>query len=137
MTYLLQSHTTLRSPSFPYALIILLRAGDWSVVCLAVARLISSLQVQDGPVPTNNFYSNLFLGSTTEGVWCQPYCLRHTKPGEESRSFGVSICQYENRDRVSTQTSNAPISKKRSGVGTGPKRITSQVLLLPAQPRAL
>ncbi|KAF8471085.1 endo-1,3(4)-beta-glucanase [Kalaharituber pfeilii] len=44
------------------------------------------------PIPTNKWYSNLFLGGQTDGVWTLPYMLWVHK---DPRSYGLAVSHVE------------------------------------------
>lgn len=52
------------------------------------------------PVGTNKFYANFFLGSQTAGTWTHPYSVAWSKGGGATGSWGMTIQQLEDNQKV-------------------------------------
>lgn len=48
-----------------------------------------------GPIPTNKFYANLFLGEQTCAAWTHPYSLTWCKGRGNAQSWGLGISHIE------------------------------------------
>ena len=48
-----------------------------------------------GPVPTNKFYANLFLGNQTNGVWTHPYSISWVRGASNPASWGMAMSHIE------------------------------------------
>ena len=48
-----------------------------------------------GPVQTNKFYANLFLGNQSNGVWTHPYSISWAKGAENPTSWGMVMSHIE------------------------------------------
>ena len=48
-----------------------------------------------GPLDTNKFYANFFLGSQTQATWVHPYSLQWSKGQGNTGSWGMSISHVE------------------------------------------
>ncbi|KAI4240430.1 MAG: hypothetical protein L6R40_005141 [Gallowayella cf. fulva] len=55
---------------------------------------------QNGPLSTNKFYANFFLGSQTQGVWTHPYSLTWCKGTQNARSWGMAVSHIDANQRV-------------------------------------
>ncbi|KAL8630810.1 hypothetical protein Q9189_003479 [Teloschistes chrysophthalmus] len=55
---------------------------------------------QDGPLATNKFYANFFLGSQHQGVWTHPYSLTWSKGTGYAQSWGMTISHLDANQRV-------------------------------------
>lgn len=49
----------------------------------------------DGPISTNKFYANFFLGSQTNDTFTHPYSLAWGKGGGAAKSYGLTISHTE------------------------------------------
>ncbi|KAI9790440.1 MAG: hypothetical protein M1816_005104 [Peltula sp. TS41687] len=56
--------------------------------------------LQNGPIPTNKFYSNFFLGAQNEPTWTHPYSLQWGKGSFETKSWGMSISHIDADQRA-------------------------------------
>lgn len=52
------------------------------------------------PIPTNKFYSNLFLGSQTQGVWLHPYQVWLTPPSDPGHNTGLNVSHVDPEQKV-------------------------------------
>ena len=48
-----------------------------------------------GPVQTNKFYANLFLGNQNNGVWTHPYSISWARGAENPTSWGMAMSHIE------------------------------------------
>ena len=48
-----------------------------------------------GPVPTNKFYANLFLGNQNNGVWTHPYSVSWVRGADNPKSWGMAMSHIE------------------------------------------
>ncbi|KAG8531003.1 uncharacterized protein KY384_004360 [Bacidia gigantensis] len=55
---------------------------------------------QNGPISTNKFYANLFLGNQNQGVWTHPYSLTWSKGGGNLRSWGMAVSHIDADQRA-------------------------------------
>jgi len=55
---------------------------------------------ETSPIGTNKFYANFFLGSQTSGTWTHPYSLAWSKGGGSTESWGMTIQQLEDGQKV-------------------------------------
>jgi endo-1,3(4)-beta-glucanase len=53
-----------------------------------------------GPIETNKFYSNFFLGSQTFPTFAQPYSLAWSKGSGNAQSYGMAISHIEDSQKV-------------------------------------
>ena len=60
------------------------------------------------PIPTNKFYSNLFLGSQTQGVWLHPYQVWLTPPSDTGRNTGLNVSHVDPEQKVNVDTITNP-----------------------------
>ncbi|MCJ1312198.1 hypothetical protein MMC25_005872 [Agyrium rufum] len=58
------------------------------------------IQPQNGPLTTNKFYANLFLGDQLSGVWTHPYSLSWAHGGGNALSWGMSVAHIEASQRA-------------------------------------
>lgn len=54
----------------------------------------------NGPIETNKFYSNFFLGSQSQSTFTQPYSLSWSKGRGNAQSWGMAISHVEPQQRV-------------------------------------
>jgi len=55
------------------------------------------------PLPTNKFYSNLFLGSQTQGVWLHPYQVWLTPPSDPGHNAGLNVSHVDPEQKVNVE----------------------------------
>ncbi|KAL9585699.1 MAG: hypothetical protein Q9212_001356 [Teloschistes hypoglaucus] len=60
----------------------------------------TNIASQDGPLATNKFYANFFLGSQHQGVWTHPYSLTWSKGTGYAQSWGMTISHLDADQRV-------------------------------------
>jgi endo-1,3(4)-beta-glucanase len=58
------------------------------------------IPAQTPPIGTNKFYANFFLGSQTAGTWTHPYSVAWSKGGGATQSWGMTIQQLVNSQKV-------------------------------------
>ena len=58
------------------------------------------VQNQSGPISTNKFYANFFLGNQNQGVWTHPYSLTWSKGGGNLRSWGMAVAHIDKTQRA-------------------------------------
>jgi endo-1,3(4)-beta-glucanase len=52
---------------------------------------------QTGPIETNKFYANMFLGSQSHGAWTHPYSMWWSKGAGNPPTWGMSISHVERK----------------------------------------
>ena len=72
---------------------------------------------QTGPIETNKFYANLFLGTRLNPAWTHPYSLAWLA-GNSNNSWGMSISHFEASDFYSG-SSPAYVSNTQPDTGAG------------------
>ncbi|KAL8667097.1 MAG: hypothetical protein Q9202_001019 [Teloschistes flavicans] len=55
----------------------------------------TNIAPQDGPLATNKFYANFFLGAQHQGVWTHPYSLTWSKGTGYAQSWGMTISHLD------------------------------------------
>ena len=67
-----------------------------------------------GPIETNKFYANAFLGSQTNPIFVMPYTLAWSKGSGNAQSWGMSVSHIDDSQKVfgaaNTQIPNSPNS---------------------------
>ena len=72
---------------------------------------------QTGPIETNKFYANLFLGTRLNPAWTHPYSLAWMA-GLSNNSWGMSISHFEASDFYSG-SSPTYVSNTQPDTGAG------------------
>ncbi|KAI9806031.1 MAG: hypothetical protein M1833_004438 [Piccolia ochrophora] len=55
---------------------------------------------QSGPIATNKFYANFFLGTQGQATWTHPYSVSWSKGSGNARSWGLSISHVDANQRA-------------------------------------
>ena len=55
---------------------------------------------QNGPLSTNKFYANFFLGNQNQGVWTHPYSLTWSKGRGNLKSWGMAVSHIDANQRA-------------------------------------
>jgi endo-1,3(4)-beta-glucanase len=58
------------------------------------------IQNTTGPIPTNKFYANFFLGNQGQSTFTQPYSMSWSRGGGNAQSWGMAISHTEPEQRV-------------------------------------
>ena len=61
---------------------------------------LTNLQSHEGPIETNKFYANFFLGKQTNAVWTQPYSLLWSQGNGNAESYGLSVTHIDASQRA-------------------------------------
>lgn len=62
--------------------------------------------IKSGPIETNKFYANMFLGTQSSPTFLHPYSVAWAKGGGSSGSWGLAISQIDASQRVYGPTDN-------------------------------
>jgi endo-1,3(4)-beta-glucanase len=60
----------------------------------------TGIQNMTGPISTNKFYANFFLGSQGQSTWTQPYSIQWSRGGGNAQSWGMAISHIDPSQRV-------------------------------------
>lgn len=82
---------------------------------------------QSGPISTNKFYANLFLGNQNQGVWTHPYSVTWSRGGGALNSWGMAISHIDAKQRAFGPPSNS-IPSSPVGYFINPIQIQSIIL---------
>ncbi|KAM5438549.1 endo-1,3-beta glucanase [Microsporum ferrugineum] len=64
------------------------------------------IENSSGPISTNKFYANFFLGSQTSTTFSHPYSLLWAKGDKNTSSFGISVSHVEPSQRANGEPSS-------------------------------
>ncbi|TVY48463.1 putative endo-1,3(4)-beta-glucanase [Lachnellula occidentalis] len=79
------------------------------------------IRAQTPPIGTNKFYANFFLGSQSAGTWTHPYSVAWSKGGGATKSWGMTIQQLLNSQKVfGPDASDSPVKYFINPIGIQP-----------------